>query len=104
MAEEKKKFDFTSLNTLAVVSLAAALTSFAAIAAIITGHFSLAQIKKTGESGRGLAIAGLVIGYGTVAFWIIGGVGMLIAKFFWLGGYYDGGYGNMGPGMMGWRD
>ncbi|MGE2767303.1 DUF4190 domain-containing protein [Rhodococcus sp. 1.20] len=27
------------------------------------GHISLAQIKRTGEQGRGLAIAGLVIGY-----------------------------------------
>ena len=27
------------------------------------GHISLSQIKKTGEEGRGLAIAGLIIGY-----------------------------------------
>jgi hypothetical protein len=30
---------------------------------IITGHIGMNQIKKTGESGRGLAIAGLIIGY-----------------------------------------
>jgi len=30
---------------------------------IVLGHISLAQIKRTGEQGRGLAIAGLVIGY-----------------------------------------
>lgn len=30
---------------------------------IVLGHISLAQIKRTGEKGRGLAIAGLVIGY-----------------------------------------
>ena len=30
---------------------------------IVFGHLSLSQIKRTGEEGRGLAIAGLVIGY-----------------------------------------
>jgi peptidyl-prolyl cis-trans isomerase B (cyclophilin B) len=30
---------------------------------IIFGHISLLQIRKTGEEGRGLAIAGLVISY-----------------------------------------
>ena len=30
---------------------------------ILFGHISLSQIKKTGEEGRGLAIAGLVISY-----------------------------------------
>jgi hypothetical protein len=40
---------------------------------VIFGHISLSQIKRTGEDGRGLAIAGLVIGYvGTAiaAVWI----------------------------------
>lgn len=31
--------------------------------AVITGHIALHQIKRTGEKGRGLAIAGVVIGY-----------------------------------------
>ena len=30
---------------------------------VIFGHVALSQISKTGEGGRGLAIAGLVIGY-----------------------------------------
>ncbi|MGV8875189.1 MAG: DUF4190 domain-containing protein, partial [Rhodococcus sp. (in: high G+C Gram-positive bacteria)] len=30
---------------------------------IIFGHISLSQIKRTGEQGRGLALAGLIIGY-----------------------------------------
>jgi peptidyl-prolyl cis-trans isomerase B (cyclophilin B) len=30
---------------------------------IIFGHISLSQIKRTGEDGHGLAVAGLVIGY-----------------------------------------
>lgn len=81
-APERKKFDFTSLNTLAVVSLATALTSIGAIAAIITGHISLAQLKRSNESGRGLAITGLVLGYLTVAGWIIFGVLAVVAKAF----------------------
>ena len=30
---------------------------------IVFGHMSLSQIKRTGEEGRGLAVAGLVISY-----------------------------------------
>ncbi|WP_127794208.1 DUF4190 domain-containing protein [Agromyces sp. LHK192] len=48
-------------NVLAIVSLVSAF--FISLAAIITGHIALNQIKKTGENGRGLAIAGLIIGY-----------------------------------------
>jgi protein-disulfide isomerase len=48
-------------NTLSIVSLVTGF--FCAIAAIITGHLALGQIRRTGESGRGLAIAGLVLGY-----------------------------------------
>ena len=48
-------------NTLAIVSLV--LAFFISLGAIICGHIALGQIKKTGENGRGLAIAGLVLGY-----------------------------------------
>ena len=68
---EKQRFDFRSLNTLAVVSLASALTSVGAVMAIITGHISLAQIKRSDESGKPLAVSGLIVGYLTLAFWII---------------------------------
>jgi hypothetical protein len=69
--KQKEKFDFTRLNTLAVVSLASAISGVGALIAVITGHVSLAQIKRSGESGRGLAIGGLVVGYLHIAFWII---------------------------------
>jgi hypothetical protein len=90
----KKHFDFTSLNTLAVVSLATALTGFGAIAGIITGHFSLAQLKHSGQSGRGLAIAGLAVGYTTIALWLLFGVGLGFLRLVY---GFDG---PMGPGMM----
>lgn len=48
-------------NTLAIVSLVTGF--FCAIAAVITGHLAMAQIKRTGENGKGLALAGLVLGY-----------------------------------------
>ncbi|MGR2753054.1 DUF4190 domain-containing protein [Agromyces arachidis] len=48
-------------NVLAIVSL---VSSFLIpLVGIITGHIALSQIKKTGEQGRGLAVAGLIIGY-----------------------------------------
>ncbi|KUI41457.1 cyclophilin [Mycobacterium sp. IS-1590] len=48
-------------NSLAVAALVCAFV-FAPLG-IVFGHVSLSQIKKSGEEGRGLAIAGLVIGY-----------------------------------------
>ena len=51
---------------LSIVSLVASLVGFG-IVGIITGHISLGQIKRTGEQGRGLALAGLIIGYVAVA-------------------------------------
>lgn len=71
---QKGKYDFTKLNTLSVVSLASALTGFGVVAAIITGHISLAQIKRTGENGRALALSGVILGYVSIAIWIIGSI------------------------------
>lgn len=48
-------------NVLAIVSLVSAFVI--SLVAVITGHMALGQIKRTGEKGRGLAIAGLVLGY-----------------------------------------
>ncbi len=59
----KSKFDFSKLNSLAVVSLASAVSGVGALMAVITGHIALAQIKQTEQSGRALAIVGLVLGY-----------------------------------------
>lgn len=53
-------------NTLSIVSLVTAFVC--SLAAVITGHIALSQIKRTGEAGRGLAIAGLVLGYVGIVF------------------------------------
>ncbi len=34
---------------------------------MIAGHIALSQIKRSGDAGRALAIAGLVIGYLAIA-------------------------------------
>lgn len=60
-------------NVLAIVSFISAF--FISILAIILGHISLSQIKKTGESGRGLALAGTILGYVFSFAWI----GVIIA-------------------------
>jgi hypothetical protein len=57
-------------NVLAIVSFISAF--FISLVAVITGHMALGQIKRTGEKGRGLAIAGVIIGY-------VGLVGGLLA-------------------------
>jgi hypothetical protein len=69
-------------NGLAVASLVASLLWmgwFGSVAAIVLGHVALRQINESGgrQVGRGLAVAGLVIGYFSVliaAFAILGHV------------------------------
>lgn len=46
-----------------VLSLAGILCGVGAIAGVVCGHLALSGIKRNGTGGRGLAIAGLVIGY-----------------------------------------
>jgi len=48
-------------NGLAIASLVVSLTCCGPVGAIL-GFVSLGQIKRTGEQGRGMAIAGVVIG------------------------------------------
>lgn len=106
-APTKSSFNFNSLNTLAVVSLATALTGFGAVAGIITGHFALAQLKQKHKSGRGLAIAGLAIGYATIGLWVIGGIAMvaLRVRYGIQGPMMGGGFDQDGRGgMMGWNN
>ncbi|TQF74354.1 DUF4190 domain-containing protein [Rhodococcus spelaei] len=58
-----------STNVFAILALVFGFLG--GVLAIIFGHIALSQIKRTGESGRGLAIAGLVLGYFFVAFWLV---------------------------------
>ena len=63
-------------NQLAIASFACGLLQFVfgplgTVPAIILGHMARNQIKRTGEQGAGLAIAGLLLGWGAVVFGII---------------------------------
>ena len=100
---ERHAYDYTKLNTLAVVSLASAISWVGAVAGIVTGHIALAQIKRSGEKGRALAVTALVLGYLYVAGSIAMGVLMILFRLRgWAAPDTMGGYGNQfGPGMMG---
>ena len=47
-------------NVLAIISLVAAFVF--PLAAVITGYIAQSQIRRTGEEGRGMARAGVIIG------------------------------------------
>ncbi|MDO8384140.1 MAG: DUF4190 domain-containing protein [Microbacterium sp.] len=70
-------------NTLAIVSLISAIVGFVlipfvpSIVAVITGHMSLGQIKRTGEQGRGLGLAGTIIGWVGVGLWVLALIALL---------------------------
>ena len=72
-------------NVLAIVSLVSAF--FVSLAAIICGHIALNQIKKTGEKGRGLAIAGLVLGYAGL---VIGAIVFIFFILAWIAAINSG--------------
>jgi hypothetical protein len=63
-------------NVLAIVALV--LGIFVPIGGIICGHIALGQIKRTGEAGHGLALAGTIIGYAFTALGIIGTIAYII--------------------------
>ena len=54
-------------NGLAIAALVCGVAQFVVwitfIPAIICGHLALRQIRRTGEQGGGLALAGLILGY-----------------------------------------
>lgn len=69
-------------NGLAIASIICAVL-FAPLG-VLFGHMSLSQIKKTGEEGRGLAVAGLIVGYSLTVVTVVSVVAS--AMFFsWVG-------------------
>ena len=57
-------------NGLAIAALVTAIVGVSLVA-VILGHMSISQINRTGEQGKGMAIAGLVLGYLGMLFGII---------------------------------
>ena len=56
-------------NVLAIVGFILAFVF--ALAGLVVSIIALSQIKKTGERGRGLAIAGIIIGLLSIVFGIL---------------------------------
>lgn len=56
-------------NGLAIASLVSSF--FISILGIILGFVALNQIKKSGEDGRGLALAGIIIGFVAIGITIL---------------------------------
>ena len=56
-------------NTLAIVALVSGIVGLtlipflASIVAVVTGHMARAEVRRKGEQGAGLALAGLIMGY-----------------------------------------
>lgn len=67
-------------NVFAIVGFVAVF--FSGIAGVILGHIALNKIKRSGESGRGFALAATIIGYvriglsvlGTILFFVLMGI------------------------------
>jgi hypothetical protein len=86
-------------STLAVISLVAGILGWTllpwlgSIGAIITGHMARSEIRRSAGAidGNGLAIAGLVLGWGSVIVTILGVLlvvmifGSIAALLAWLG-------------------
>ena len=70
-------------NGLAIASLACGLVQLVfgpvtAIPAVVFGHVALHRIKRTGEQGAGLALAGLILGWTTVILIVVVGLVMSV--------------------------
>jgi Domain of unknown function (DUF1707)/Domain of unknown function (DUF4190) len=70
-------------NGLAIASLACGVAQFAfgplpTIPAIVLGHMARHQIKRTGEQGAGMALAGLLLGWAAVAFGVLAILGLAV--------------------------
>jgi len=73
-------------NVLAVISMISSIVGvffwgIFAVAGVIMGHIALSQIKKRGEGGRGMAVAGLIVGYVAIGVWLLIAAFLLIVAF-----------------------
>ena len=63
-------------NSLAITSLICGIAQFmfgplATIPAVVCGHVARSQIRRTGEQGAGMALAGLILGWVGVGFTVL---------------------------------
>jgi hypothetical protein len=81
------------INSLAIVSLVAGIAGYviphpfvAGLVAIVTGHMARGQIRRTGEGGAALALAGMILGY-VHLFLSVLVVGFILLVLFGVGAY-----------------
>ncbi len=68
-----------AMNGMAIASFVTSLVLHPGVVAVILGHIAMSQIKKRGGGGKGFAIAGLIIGYVSIAIAIVLLVAWIIA-------------------------
>ena len=78
--------DPSPTNGLAIASLACGVAQFAfgplpTIPAIVLGHMARHQIKRTGEQGAGMALAGLLLGWAAVGLGVLAILGITLLVF-----------------------
>jgi hypothetical protein len=84
-------------NTLAIVSLIASIAAFiivpfvGSVVGVITGHMSLNQLKTSGEQGRGMALAGTIVGWVGLGLAILGIIAAIAFFGFFLTVYQETG-------------
>lgn len=79
-------FSAPTTSSSAIVSLVCGIASWfvlpfiGAIVAVVFGHIARNEIRRSNGAliGNGLAIAGLILGYVQIAFWIFAGIILLI--------------------------
>jgi Domain of unknown function (DUF4190)/DUF1707 SHOCT-like domain len=64
---------FAKTNSLAITSMICGIAQFmfgplATVPAVVCGHMARSQIRRTGEQGAGMALAGLILGWIGVGF------------------------------------
>jgi hypothetical protein len=66
----------TGTNIMAILSLVFAFVF--SPAGIVLGHIAKRQLRTSGESGGGIATAGLILSYIFTALWVLGCLGVII--------------------------
>ena len=72
-------------NVLAIIALIASFV--VPLAGIIVGFIALNQIKRTGESGHGLALAGVILGFVFSALYVLLTIGSVLVPLLIAGTY-----------------
>ena len=92
-----RKANSGELNDLAVIALIASCFGLT-IPGIVMGHIALSQIKKSGETGYGLALAAVIVGYALTALIVLAVVAFVIFMFAVIGvaGSAVSDFGNLG--------